>query len=174
MRGIDLIKEAYWKDGFHLKGDPKLVAARILEIDAKRGVCTREDVFKDATEDLRSPFRPAVYAKTDKEAAREWRLNESGKILQAIYYVQVSLTDSGPTSIQTPLVSYLPSREGYVLTSRMLSDDELRTERLQQIARELREIQVKLRDFKVLAEQNEKTIAKAEKLLARQSPEASA
>lgn len=164
MRGADLLaaKKYRWKKGFRLRGNPTLVGRRIEEITQRKGRCTRVDIYEDARA-RSSPFHADLYAKTSEQMVREWRLEKANEILRAIQVVEFEVVGGTTTEIAAPLVSFIPERD-YMLTTKVLSDKDLRKERLEQIVRELETFKYKLHGFKQLVAMIEHVIARAKKL----------
>lgn len=164
MRGAELLpKKVYrWKPGYRLRGKPALVGQRIEEITKKKGRCTREDIYADALSKA-SPFRADLYAKTTDAMIREWRLDKANEILRAIQVVDIEVVGGTETKVASPLVSFMPDRD-YMLTTRVLSDVDLRKERLAQIVRELESFRIKLHGYKQLTALYDRVIAKAKTL----------
>lgn len=164
MRGAELIakKKYRWKAGFRLRGNPKLVGQRIEEIAQKKGRCTREYIYADA-QHRTSPFRADLYAKTTDVMIREWRLTKANEILRAIQVVEIETIGGTETEVESPLVSFLPERD-YMLTTHVLSDVDLRKERLAQIVFELEAFRLKLHGYKQLVVLFDRVLLKARKL----------
>lgn len=165
MRGAELLaeKEYRWKSGFRLRGNPALVGRRIDEIAQRKGQCTREDVCADARRDSTSPFRADLYAKTTNAMIQEWRLTKANEILRAIQVVEFETIGGTETEILAPLVSFLPERN-YMLTTTVLSDSDLRQERLAQIISELEAFKYKLHGYKQLEKMFDRMLMTAKRM----------
>jgi len=168
VRGAELLaeKEYRWKAGFRLRGNPMLVGQRIDEIAQRKGQCTREDICIDAQRNSTSPFRADLYAKTTAAMIREWRLTKANEILRAIQVVEIEIVGGTETEILAPLVSFLPERN-YMLTTTVLSDVDLRKERLAQIIGELEAFKQKLHGFKQLEKLFDRVLATAKRMKQR-------
>ena len=122
------------------------VAAIIEGVVAERGICTALDVLQLA-EDPNSPLH-SFFTWDDAQAAVSFRLREAQDLIR---HIRMVTSDSNITTPAFVHVELSNGRKGYLGVVRAMSEEELRTQVLEDAKRQIRAFQARFIHLSELA-----------------------
>ena len=145
-----------WKDGARIKVPAQVAGDRIDSLRDKLGRSIKaEDVLLDA-ENNSSPLHRA-FEWSDSRAANQFRLQQARHLLNCLVTVHIRVQHPNEpeariyTNVRTYHTITENGRRGYETTSRILSDEELREQLLDDVLEELGWFQKKYKQLKELS-----------------------
>lgn len=89
-----------WKDGSRLSGDAQVVGEAIASLAHQ----TLEAVVQ-AARNPKSPLHPYIYAVSDREAVRQYRLSRAGHVVRSVVLIERKGAPNPPRAFQFVFVS---------------------------------------------------------------------
>lgn len=138
-----------WRNGKGHRVPAELVAAKVIELRERYGVCP-PSMFVEAASPDDSPLHD-LFEWDDTIAGPKWRLQQAREIIRSVKVILHEQEKAAPMFVHVRLSTPEGTSDGYVETARAMSDAKMRQSVLADARRQLKGIRARYALFSELA-----------------------